>query len=123
MSRRRINPDTGEPELTYREQMFINEYIQNGGNGKQVGLPSATSQPSPCSPQPWPLQKLRLIGRRIMNLQKINATQCLEGSSTQPPPLRQDRRARQTIPASTVESSNTRSDDARLRRVLRVAPS
>lgn len=46
-------------------------------------LPSATSQPSPGSPQPSPLQKLRRIGRRIMNLRKINATQCLENNSTQ----------------------------------------
>jgi len=38
MSRRRINPDTGEPELTYREHMFINEYINNGGNGKQAAI-------------------------------------------------------------------------------------
>src|SRR5262245_24012641 len=38
MSRRRINPDTGEPELTYREQMFINEYFRNGGNGKDAAI-------------------------------------------------------------------------------------
>ena len=34
MSRRRINPDTGEVELTYREEKLVDEYIKNGGNGK-----------------------------------------------------------------------------------------
>jgi phage terminase small subunit len=38
MSRRRTNPETGEPQLTYRERVFINEYINNGGNGKQAAI-------------------------------------------------------------------------------------
>ena len=38
MARRRTNPDTGEPQLTYREQMFVNEYLKNGGNAKQAAI-------------------------------------------------------------------------------------
>jgi len=36
MPKRRIDPTTGEPELTYREQLLVDEYIRNGGNGAQA---------------------------------------------------------------------------------------
>ncbi len=36
MAKRRINPATGEVELTYREEKLVDEYIKNGGNGKQA---------------------------------------------------------------------------------------
>src|SRR5262249_48036299 len=49
-------------------------------------FPAAASQPSPGSPQRSPLQTLRRIGRRIRNLRKITATQCLESNSTHPTP-------------------------------------
>jgi hypothetical protein len=38
MSRRRVDPETGQPQLTYRERVFINEYIKNGGNGKEAAI-------------------------------------------------------------------------------------
>ncbi len=36
MPKRRIDPTTGEPQLTDREQILIDEYIKNGGNGSQA---------------------------------------------------------------------------------------
>src|SRR5215467_15688118 len=36
MSKRKIDPTTGEPELTYREHMFVNEFITNGGNATRA---------------------------------------------------------------------------------------
>src|SRR5262245_4474171 len=38
MPKRRIDPATGEPELTYREQQLIDEYMRNGGKGAQAAL-------------------------------------------------------------------------------------
>src|SRR5215469_6070332 len=38
MSRRKPDPVTGELQLTYRERIFINEYIKNGGNGKEAAI-------------------------------------------------------------------------------------
>jgi len=38
MSRRKPDPVTGELQLTHRERIFINEYIKNGGNGKQAAI-------------------------------------------------------------------------------------
>ncbi len=36
MPKRRINPVTGEPELTTREQTLVDEFISNGGNGARA---------------------------------------------------------------------------------------
>jgi len=36
MPKRRIDPTTGEPQLTDRELRVIDEYIKNGGNGSQA---------------------------------------------------------------------------------------
>jgi len=36
MPKRRIDPSIGEPELTDREQRFIDEYTNNGGNAAQA---------------------------------------------------------------------------------------
>jgi hypothetical protein len=36
MPRRTDNPTTGEPDLTYREQQFVDEFIRNGGNGSKA---------------------------------------------------------------------------------------
>ena len=36
MPKRKIDPTTGQSQLTYREQQLINEYINNGGNGAQA---------------------------------------------------------------------------------------
>jgi len=36
MPKRRKDPITGEPQLTYREQMLVDEFIGNGGNGAQA---------------------------------------------------------------------------------------
>src|SRR5262245_17403351 len=36
MPKRRIDPATGEPQLTYHEQSFVDEFIRNGGNGAQA---------------------------------------------------------------------------------------
>ncbi len=41
MPKRKIDPATGEPELTYREQILVDEYIKNGGNGTRAAA-SAT---------------------------------------------------------------------------------
>src|SRR5215467_5241910 len=36
MPKRKIDPATGEPELTYREQRLVDEFVKNGGNGSQA---------------------------------------------------------------------------------------
>ena len=36
MPKRRIDPTTGEPQLTDRELRFVNEYTNNGGNAAQA---------------------------------------------------------------------------------------
>ena len=33
MPKRKIDPATGEPELTYREQRLVDQFVKNGGNG------------------------------------------------------------------------------------------
>src|SRR5262249_8174173 len=38
MPKRKINPETGEPELTYREQMLLDEFMRNGGNGSRAAV-------------------------------------------------------------------------------------
>jgi hypothetical protein len=38
MSRRKPDPNTGQPQLTHRERSFVNEYIKNGGNGKLAAI-------------------------------------------------------------------------------------
>jgi hypothetical protein len=36
MGKRKIDPATGEPRLTYREQRLVDEFIKNGGNGARA---------------------------------------------------------------------------------------
>src|SRR6516225_4775817 len=36
MPKRKTDPTTGQPQLTYREQMLANEFINNGGNGARA---------------------------------------------------------------------------------------
>jgi len=36
MSKRKVDPTTGEPQLTYRESRFLDEFITNGGNGSRA---------------------------------------------------------------------------------------
>jgi len=36
MPKRKIDPVTGEPELTYREQRLVDEFVKNGGNGSEA---------------------------------------------------------------------------------------
>jgi hypothetical protein len=36
MPKRRIDPATGEPQLTHREQLLVDEFIRNGGNGARA---------------------------------------------------------------------------------------
>ena len=36
MPKRKIDPATGEPQLTHREQRLIDEFIKNGGNGSRA---------------------------------------------------------------------------------------
>src|SRR5262249_35414116 len=38
MPKRRIDPATGHPELTYREQSFVDEFLHNGGNGARAAV-------------------------------------------------------------------------------------
>src|SRR5262249_11229926 len=38
MPKRKIDPSTGETELTYREHLLVDEYIRNGGNGAQAAV-------------------------------------------------------------------------------------
>src|SRR5260370_26823163 len=40
MPKRRIDPTTGDPELTDRELRFIDEYTNNGGNASQAAAPA-----------------------------------------------------------------------------------
>jgi Terminase small subunit len=50
MPKRKINPATGEPELTYRQQRLVDEFVTNGGNGsdaaRSAGYGSARSDQS-----------------------------------------------------------------------------
>ena len=43
MPKRRIDPATGEPELTYREQMLVDEFIKNGGNASGAAASAGDS--------------------------------------------------------------------------------
>jgi hypothetical protein len=36
MPKRTIDPANGQPQLTYREQMLVDEFIRNGGNGARA---------------------------------------------------------------------------------------
>jgi hypothetical protein len=36
MPKRKIDPATGKPQLTYREQILVDEFVRNGGNGAQA---------------------------------------------------------------------------------------
>jgi len=38
MPKRSVNPETGEPNLTHREEMMVDAYIASGGNGRQAAL-------------------------------------------------------------------------------------
>src|SRR5262249_3282733 len=38
MPKRRIDPATGQPELTYHEQSFVDEFLHNGGNGARAAV-------------------------------------------------------------------------------------
>src|SRR5215470_15801583 len=38
MPKRRIEPVTGQPELTYHEQSFVDEFLHNGGNGARAAV-------------------------------------------------------------------------------------
>jgi len=49
MPKRKIDPATGEPQLTYREQQFINQYINNGGNASRAATSAGYS--SACKDQ------------------------------------------------------------------------
>ena len=43
MPQRRKDPETGEPELTYRENRLADEYVSNGGNGAQAAIDAGYS--------------------------------------------------------------------------------
>jgi len=47
MPKRRIDPTTGKPQLTNREQRVIDEYIKNGGNGAQAAAAAGYSGTRP----------------------------------------------------------------------------
>ena len=47
MPKRRIDPKTGKPQLTAREQRVIDEYISNGGNGAQAAAAAGYSGARP----------------------------------------------------------------------------
>ena len=66
MSKRRIDPETGEPALTWRENRMVDEFVSNGGNparaqrDKKSSKRFSTSDPnSPgtftCSPNRRPI--------------------------------------------------------------------
>ena len=38
MSRRKVDPETGEPALTWRENKMIDGFVSNGGNASQAAL-------------------------------------------------------------------------------------
>ena|SRR5215471_5883444 len=64
MSKRKVDPTTGEPRLTYREQRFLDEFITNGGNGFRA---AASAGYSPARPGQSAYQVLRRpeVQRRI----------------------------------------------------------
>ena len=43
MPQRRKDPETGQPELTYRENRLADEYVANGGNGTQAAVDAGYS--------------------------------------------------------------------------------
>src|SRR5215471_7760189 len=47
MPKRKINPSTGEPQLTYREQILIDQFIKNGGNGTKAATSAGYSSTRP----------------------------------------------------------------------------
>ena len=47
MPKRRIDPTTGEPRLTNREERLVDEYISNGGNGTQAASAAGYSGARP----------------------------------------------------------------------------
>ena len=40
MPERKIDPETGEPALTYRENRFVDGYIAAGGNATRAAIPT-----------------------------------------------------------------------------------
>ena len=47
MPKRKIDPTTGERQLSYKEQQFINQYINNGGNASRAAASAGYSSTRP----------------------------------------------------------------------------
>jgi phage terminase small subunit len=43
MPKRRIDPTTGDPNLTYREERFLDEFVSNGGNASRAAVSAGYS--------------------------------------------------------------------------------
>src|SRR5215468_298358 len=68
MPKRKIDPATGEPELTYREQRLVDEFVKNGGNGSEAAQSAGYGSARPDQSDYQVLRRpevQRLIQQRI----------------------------------------------------------
>ena len=47
MSKRRIDPETDEPSLTWRENRMVDEFVSNGGNPARAAVDAGYSPKNP----------------------------------------------------------------------------
>ena len=74
MSKLKVDPTTGEPKLTYREQPFLDEFIASGGNGSRA---AASAGYSPARPDQSAYQVLRRPEvQRLDVLGKLSSYKC-----------------------------------------------